>query len=92
MMIFYEGLRTLSPAEALHNAQKKMRNLSQDDVWGLVEMLKIKLKHPKVGDFVDRPRYWIKKLDDLRPDELRNLREPRCWAAFVLTGYGFQHI
>ncbi|KAN0116962.1 CHAT domain containing protein [Hyaloscypha variabilis] len=92
MMIFYEGLRTLSPAEALHNAQKKMRNLSQNDVWDLVEKLKMKLKHPKVGDFVDRPRYWIKKLDNISAEDLQNLREQRCWAAFVLTGYGFQNI
>jgi CHAT domain-containing protein len=94
MMIFYGELQTLSPAEALHNAQMKMRNLTQDDVWGLVEMLKIKLHHPKVENFVNRHRYWIKKLDDLgaNAEEVQNLREPRCWAAFVLTGYGFQHI
>jgi hypothetical protein len=69
-----------------------MRNLSQNDVWDLVEKLKMKLKHPKVGDFVDRPRYWIKKLDNISAEELQSLREQRCWAAFVLTGYGFQNI
>jgi CHAT domain-containing protein len=92
MMMFYEQLRKFSPAEALHNAQMMMRNLTEDVVWDLVVMLQRELAHPKVGKFVDRHKYWMRRLADLRAEDLQKMREPRCWAAFVLTGYGFQHI
>jgi CHAT domain-containing protein len=92
MMIFYENLQTLCPAEALHNAQMKMRDLSREDVWALVERLKKEGKDRIIYKFVDRPKYWIRRLDNLDEEELQKLREPRCWAAFVLTGYGFQPI
>jgi CHAT domain-containing protein len=92
MMMFYEQLRSFSPAEALHNAQMKMRDLSQDDVWSLMVMLKKVFKNPKVDKYVAGHKYWIKRLDNLSAEELHNLRQPQCWAAFVLTGYGFQNI
>jgi len=89
MMIFYQELERLSPAEALHSAQMKMKNLSREDVWALVERLKVVEKDRVISRFVDRPKYWIRMLDNLKDWELQKLREPRCWAAFVLTGYGF---
>ncbi|KAG4433271.1 hypothetical protein IFR05_011241 [Cadophora sp. M221] len=92
MMIFYDQLQVFSPAEALHNAQMRMRNLSHEDVWALVERLKIEVQHARVDKFVDNPTFWIRRLDNLRDDELQDLRDPRSWAAFVLTGYGFQNI
>lgn len=92
MMTFYEQLRTFSPAEALHNAQMKMRSLSQNDVWSLVVMLKKEFKHPRAEKYVARHKYWIEKLDNISAEDIQNLREPRCWAAFVLTGYGFQNV
>ncbi|PBP23017.1 hypothetical protein BUE80_DR006129 [Diplocarpon rosae] len=94
MMIFYEELRSFSPAEALYNAQMQMRNVSEEDVWSLVERLKMEVRHSRVDKFVDNPNYWIRRLARLSEDEeqLQALREPRCWAAFVLTGYGFQNI
>lgn len=92
MMIFYDQLRAFSPAEALHNAQKSMQNLTHEDVWGLVERLKIEVRHARVDKFVDNPTFWIRRLDNLREEELQDLRDPRSWAAFVLTGYGFQNI
>jgi len=91
-MIFYEQLRTFSPAEALHKAQMTMRNLTEEKVWALVVMLQKELNHPRVAKYVNRHNYWINKLANLRAEELQEIREPRCWAAFVLTGYGFQHI
>ncbi|CZT12210.1 hypothetical protein WAI453_011565 [Rhynchosporium graminicola] len=92
MMIFYDQLRKFSPAEALHRAQMAMQHLSHQDVWGLVERLKIEVRHSRVDKFVDNPTFWIRRLDNLRDDELQDLRDPRSWAAFVLTGYGFQNI
>lgn len=92
MMFFYEQLQSVSPAEALHNSQIQMRNLCREDVWRLVERLKVQLDHTRVEEFVDHHAYWIDELDNLTAEELQNLREPRCWAAFVLTGYGFQRI
>ncbi|KAL2063777.1 hypothetical protein VTL71DRAFT_5582 [Oculimacula yallundae] len=92
MMIFYDQLRTFSPAEALHNAQMQMKDLSHEDVWGLVERLKIEVRHARVDKFVDNPTFWIRRLDNLSDEELQDLRDPRSWAAFVLTGYGFQNV
>lgn len=92
MMMFYEQLKTCSPAESLHKAQTKMRTLAHEDVWELVEDLKVAVVHARVDKFVDNSTYWIRRLDNLSDEELHGLREPRCWAAFVLTGYGFQNI
>lgn len=92
MVIFYEELKSFSPAEALHNAQMRMRNLSFNDVYGIAQMLEAGLKHEKVGRFVDRPKYWTRRLSRMKDEELQYLRTPQCWAAFVLTGYGFQNV
>lgn len=92
MMMFHEQLRKFSPAEALHIAQMNMRTLTQDNVWELVIMLRRKLEHADVRKFVDAHTYWIEELDNMKADELLSFREPRCWAAFVLTGYGFQRV
>lgn len=92
MVMFYEELKSFSPAEALHNAQMRMRNLSFNDVHGIVQMLELHLEHEKVGRFVDRPKYWTGRLGRMRNEELQYLRTPQCWAAFVLTGYGFQKV
>lgn len=92
MVIFYEELKRFSPAEALHNAQIRMRNLSFADIYEIVQRLEAGLDHEKVGRFVDRPKYWTRRLGRMRNEELQYLRTPQCWAAFVLTGYGFQNV
>lgn len=92
MVMFYEELKRLSPAEALHNAQMRMRNLSSNDVHGISQMLEMGLQHEKIGRFVDRPKYWVGRLARMSGEELQYLRTPQCWAAFVLTGYGFRHV
>ncbi|KAF4628827.1 hypothetical protein G7Y89_g9327 [Cudoniella acicularis] len=50
------------------------------------EALKKEAKDQSIEKYVDRPWFWIRKLDDMSKNDIRNLREPRCWAAFVLTG------
>jgi CHAT domain-containing protein len=88
MMLFYEELRRpLSPAKALHNAQMRMRKFSEDDL----EELQIRLRETvaskqNVGEYVHDATFYIKMLGMV---DVKELRHPRCWAAFVLTGYGF---
>jgi CHAT domain-containing protein len=93
MMMFYEALQEMSPAEALHVSKMRMRELKMEDVWELVDRLKeVTQEKERVMDYVDVPDFWIGELDKLEEHNLQSLREPRCWAAFVLTGYGFQEI
>ncbi|KIW07367.1 uncharacterized protein PV09_02213 [Verruconis gallopava] len=90
MMMFYEELRRpLPPVDALYEAQRRLRTLSEQQLWELVELLKrmFKILGTKSHEYINSPRTWIRLLD--RYDVTR-LREPRCWAAFVLTGYGFR--
>ncbi|KAF8856142.1 hypothetical protein BDZ45DRAFT_745704 [Acephala macrosclerotiorum] len=94
MMMFYEALKETSPAEALHISKMRMKGLRMKDVWELVARLRIEVRREseRVNDYVDNHEWWIRELDELEEDDLQALREPRCWAAFVLTGYGFQEI
>ncbi|OCL13543.1 hypothetical protein AOQ84DRAFT_385340 [Glonium stellatum] len=94
MMIFYEELQKgVSPAEALRTAQISIRSMSQHLLNRLVGKLTELMLNPgarkKVGDFVINPKFWI---DRLRNQKLDKLQEARCWAAFVLTGYGYRPI
>jgi CHAT domain-containing protein len=91
MMIFYEELRRpSSPAEALHNAQMRMREFSQDDLDDLRQRLRETVaSNRNVDEYVHDAAHYIRMLGNLDVDELR---DPRCWAAFVLTGYGLKTI
>jgi CHAT domain-containing protein len=90
MMMFYEDLRrSLSPAQALHNAQQKMKNMTEDMLFDLVMKLKLLVKDVAAAHYVAKPNFWVGELEKLPIEELR---EARCWAAFVLTGYGFKPI
>jgi len=92
MMLFYHELQTYAPAEALHVAQMQMRGLTRVDVLDLAYRLEESLTHASCVRFVDRPRYWLKRLEGITEEDLEYLRKPECWAAFVLTGYGFRRI
>jgi CHAT domain-containing protein len=94
MMLFYEKLRTgASPAESLRQAQEKMRNFTRDDLVRVTDRL-FDLDHDDFGNrngestqkYVINLRYWLQ--DCLLAKDYLQFREPRCWAAFVLTGYG----
>lgn len=92
MVMFYEELQKPSPpADALHAAQMRMRNLDEDALWSIQERLSLMLD--QVGadatKYVDNPKYWLDKLNE---SKVEGLREPRCWAAFTLTGYGFRSL
>jgi CHAT domain-containing protein len=91
MMLFYEELRSpLSPAEALHNAQGRMRRFKEDDLEELRQRLRETVaSNARVNEYVHDAPHYIKLLGTLDVEELK---DPRCWAAFVLTGYGFKNI
>lgn len=46
-----------------------------------------KLLGSEASTYVNSPRYWIRRLEIFDVDKLQ---DPRYWAAFVLTGYGFR--
>jgi CHAT domain-containing protein len=92
MMLFYEELRRPStPVDALHRAQIRLRDLGHQEFFELLEQLKMTLRAlgSEVKTYVNAPKAWIRILE--RYDVIK-LREPRCWAAFVLTGYGFRSV
>jgi CHAT domain-containing protein len=91
MVIFYEKLQQgSSPADALQAAQNAMIEMDQAGLDRLVDRVKeVMEKHETrkmLHGFVHNAFYWI---DHLKSQDLEKLREPRCWAAFVLTGYGY---
>jgi hypothetical protein len=65
--------------------------LNQQQLWEQVELLKAMFKHigPNANNFVNSPRTWIRRLESF---DVSKLSEPRCWAAFVLTGYGYRPV
>lgn len=91
MMMFYEDLRNgIAPALALHNAQQKMRTMTESRLLDLVRKLQLQAHDiEEARQYVIKPNYWIGRLAKLPVAELR---EARCWAAFILTGYGFKPI
>ncbi|KAF2417676.1 hypothetical protein EJ08DRAFT_70374 [Tothia fuscella] len=91
MIMFYDELHkegTYS-ADALHKAQMRMRKLEQDDLWELVERLKVLVTDKAADNYVLNPDYWIQKLDDI---DVKEMRDERCWSSYVLHGYGFKAI
>lgn len=91
MMMFYEDLhKEMSPSQALHNAQQKMRTMTESRLLDLVIKLQKQAQNiEEASQYVIKPNYWIGRLALLPVAELR---EARCWAAFILTGYGFKPI
>jgi hypothetical protein len=63
--------------------------LDQQQLMEQIELLRAMLKQlgTEASTYVNAPSYWIRKLESF---DVRELRNPRCWAAFVLTGYGYQ--
>lgn len=90
MALFYEELQKALPvADALYMAQKRMQTLDKDDRHEIVDRLEDKL------DGIDSRPYVLKKnflLKELRKTDPEEWRQPRYWAAFVLTGYGSSNI
>jgi CHAT domain-containing protein len=78
--------KSLSRSEALHNAQTHMRELDQDGLFELTSELKALFPPGGVEhqDYVFPAKYHLDVLQSLLID---GLKEPRCWAAFALTGY-----
>jgi CHAT domain-containing protein len=91
MILFYEEIRRpLSPAQALHNAQMRLREFEEEDLQEIQVRLRETVASKKnVGEYIHDANFYIKMLGKLDVEELRH---PRCWAAFVLTGYGFTPI
>lgn len=91
MMMFYEDLhKELSPSQALCNAQQKMRTMTESRLLDLVIKLQLQAQNvEEASRYVIKPNYWIGRLAML---PVADLREARCWAAFILTGYGFKPI
>lgn len=90
MVMFYEAMRKPLPAaEALFEAQRRMRSLTEADLLELIDELEDVADDVGVGSFVINPSYWIEQLRKL---DVRELAEERYWAAFVLTGYGSRAI
>ncbi|QDS68798.1 hypothetical protein FKW77_005973 [Venturia effusa] len=91
MMMFYEDLhKEISPSQALHNAQQKMKTMTESRLFELVTKLQLQAKNTEeVSQYVVSPNYTISRLANLSVAELK---EARCWAAFILTGYGFKPI
>lgn len=90
MAFFYEELQKALPlAYALYTAQQRMQNLDREDLHDIVDKLEEKL------DGIDTRPYILKKnflLKELRKTDPEEWRQPRYWAAFVLTGYGSSKI
>jgi CHAT domain-containing protein len=93
MMLFYEELRRpRPPVDALYHAQCRLKNLTQQQLWELLELLKRMFKAigpEEAKRYVNSPRTWLRILERY---DVNRLREPRNWAAFVLTGYGFRAV
>jgi len=88
MMLFYKELRkSLSPSEALYSAQRQMREMDQDGLFELTSELKALFPPGGDGhqDYVFPAKHYLRVLQEL---SVEGLKKPRCWAAFVLTGYG----
>ena len=91
MMMFYEELqRPLPVADALFEAQKRMRNLTDEDLANIID----KLQYYALGDggiykYVINPGHHF---TCLRETKASDWREKRYWAAFVLTRYGSRNI
>jgi CHAT domain-containing protein len=87
MTMFYEELRKPLPAvDALYEAQRRMRNLTNDGLREMVDRLEqVALQNGKTRPYVINARYW---LEDLRYSDAKEWQQERYWAAFVLTGYG----
>lgn len=68
-----------------------MQTLNPDELDDLVQELEEMRKKlgRKMMRYVDNP-VW--RLRQLRNDDINTLRDPRCWAAFTLTGYGFRPV
>jgi CHAT domain-containing protein len=91
MTMFYEELRKpLPPANALYEAQKRMRYLTQKDLTVVVARLeRILLLKGKTSRYVVNVRSYIRALKET---EVSEMRKPQYWAAFVLTGYGSKNL
>lgn len=88
MAMFYEELRKPLPAvDALYEAQRRMRNLTDAELMDVIDRLEQAMCAEQAGmsQYVIHPLYF---LDHLRTTEAEAWREERYWAAFVLTGYG----
>lgn len=88
MALFYEELaRPSTPADALFEAQRRMRGLTTADLNDVVDRLEVGLE----GAAGATKRYVVGKthhLRVLRGTKAADWRHERYWAAFVLTGYG----
>ncbi|KAF2194090.1 hypothetical protein K469DRAFT_689149 [Zopfia rhizophila CBS 207.26] len=86
MIMFYNELRRPLPAaDALYEAQKRMRALTEADLHDLIDLLEEIAIDNRTDEFVINPDHYINELRQLKAEELA---EDRYWAAFVLTGYG----
>ncbi|KAF2749760.1 hypothetical protein M011DRAFT_276018 [Sporormia fimetaria CBS 119925] len=86
MIMFYEELRKPLPAaDALYEAQKRMRSMTETDLHDLIDELEDVAQDQGVDQYVRDYEYWV---DRLREFDAKELRQERYWAAFVLTGYG----
>jgi CHAT domain-containing protein len=89
MMLFYEQLRIGNPpAECLRAAQENMRCFRKQDLDRLINTLGdlLKLGDKELENYVINFKYWLET--DLPSIDVEKFRQPRCWAGFVLTGYG----
>ncbi|KAJ4297943.1 hypothetical protein N0V90_005842 [Kalmusia sp. IMI 367209] len=91
MVMFYEELRNslLPPAEALYAAQKRMRNLTEEELHDIIDEVEEHVNHGDADEFVINPMYHI---GQLKQQDVKELAEERYWAAFVLTGYGSKEL
>lgn len=90
MALFYEELQKALPvADALYMAQRRMQILDKDDLHEIVDKLEDKLDGIDARPYVLKKNFLLKELRNTDPEEWR---QPRYWAAFVLTGYGSSNI
>lgn len=95
MMMFYQELRKpLSPVQALHATQRRMKNMNEEDLWGLIARLHSLVDRLKstADVFLNNPPFYLRKLEQNMERLVAQLRHPRSWAAFTLTGYGFREV
>jgi CHAT domain-containing protein len=86
MIMFYEELRRPLPAaDALYEAQKRMRHMTENQLHKIIDDLEEMASDDETHNYVVNPQYHINELKELDAIELR---DEKYWAAFVLTGYG----
>ena len=90
MTMFYEELRKPLPAvDALYGAQKRMRNLTNDEFRAVIHRMWSIAKNGGTRPYIVNALQLIR---DLKATDASEWQQARYWAGFVLTGYGSNNI